>query len=301
VHSVLLIFLDGVGIGKPDPAINPFFKYHFRFLNDIFGEPPSLEKQFLNSDNYYIFPTDPLLGVEGLPQSGTGQASIFCGVNAPKIAGRHFGPFPYSTTIPILKEKNIFIEFIRRKKKAFFANAYPKIFFDYINSGKTRLSTTTLSCRLNGIRLNRAEDVRGGKALTAEITGERWVSRLHYKFPVISPETAAKRLLRIASQNHFTAYEYFLTDHLGHGRRSDDKEHILEIFDRFMFFILKNLDKKKITLVICSDHGNFEDLSVKTHTLNPALTITGGKFGKELSESIKDLTDIKPAIMKLFS
>ncbi|MCK7517667.1 MAG: hypothetical protein MZV64_08085 [Ignavibacteriales bacterium] len=32
---------------------------------------------------------------------------------------------------------------------------------------------------------------------------------------------------------------------------------------------------------------------MKTHTMNPALTITAGKNARELSESIKDLTDIK--------
>ncbi len=300
MHSTLLIFLDGVGIGKADPTYNPFFRYHFKFLNDIFGKPPSLQEQFLNADGKYLFPTDPLLGVEGLPQSGTGQTSIFCGVNAPQIAERHFGPFPHSTTIETLKEKNIFLEFRRRKLKSTFVNAYPKVFFDYIKSGKTRLSTTTLSCRLSNISLHRADDVRNGKALSAEITAERWVKKLNYKLPIIKPETAAKRLLNISSKNHFTAYEYFLTDHLGHWRHKEEMEHILEVLDKFLYFVLMNLGKKNTTLIICSDHGNLEDLSVKTHTFNPALTITAGKYAKELSENIKDLTQIKPAIMNLY-
>jgi len=300
MQSTLLIFLDGVGIGKADSVFNPFFRYHFKFLNDIFGKPPSLQEQFLNADGKYLFPTDPLLGVEGLPQSGTGQTSIFCGVNAPQIAGRHFGPFPHSSTIEILKEKNIFAEFRKRKMKSKFVNAYPKVFFDYIKSGKTRLSTTTLSCRLSGIELNHAEEVRKGKALSPEITAERWVKKLNYKLPIIRPETAAKRLLKIASQNHFAAYEYFLTDHLGHWRHKEEMEHIINVLDRFLYFILKNLDEKKTTLIICSDHGNFEDLSMKIHTFNPALTITAGKYGKELAANIKNLTQIKPAIMSLY-
>ena len=55
-----------------------------------------------------------------------------------------------------------------------------------------------------------------------------------------------------------------------------------------------------MTLIICSDHGNLEDLSVKTHTLNPALTISAGKHAEELFFMIKDLSQIKPAIMKIF-
>ena len=105
MSPVLMIFVDGVGIGNEDYQFNPFFKYQFKFLKNIFGEIPSLTNQFLQNGSYYLFPTDARLGVEGLPQSGTGQTSIFCGVNAPKIVGKHFGPYPYSTLIPIINRK----------------------------------------------------------------------------------------------------------------------------------------------------------------------------------------------------
>ena len=293
-----MIFLDGVGIGKKDFEYNPFFKYGFETFSKIFGDIPHLNNLHLENHNCFLFPCDASMGVEGLPQSGTGQASIFCGVNAPKIVGKHFGPFPYSSTIPIIKEKNIFKFFKDRNKNAFFANAYPKIFFDYIKSGKSRLSVTSLSCRLTGIRLNSATDVRRGKALTAEITNARWIKKLNYNIKEIKPETAAKRLLKIASQNDFTLYEFFLTDHLGHGRIVDEFDKIYSNIDRFLLNIFQNLNHDKMTLVICSDHGNFEDLSVKTHTYNPALTITAGLNAKKLSRSIKDLSDIKPSIIK---
>ena len=148
------------------------------------------------------------------------------------------------------------------------------------------------------MRLNTSTDVRRGKALTAEITGERWNKRLGYKLPKLSPLAAAKRLLRIASKNSFTLYEYFLTDHLGHGRDASEFDSTLKIFDEFIYSVLSNLDQENMTLIICSDHGNLEDISIKTHTLNPALTITSGKYGKILSEKIKDISQIKPAIIK---
>ncbi len=53
-----------------------------------------------------------------------------------------------------------------------------------------------------------------------------------------------------------------------------------------------------MTLVICSDHGNLEDLSVKTHTRNLALTISAGKSAKAIAESVTDITQIKKAIIK---
>jgi len=298
LNPVLMIFIDGVGIGKKDPEYNPFFKYGFKTFENIFGEIPHLENQYLTKDEYYLFPTDASLGVEGLPQSGTGQVSIFCGLNAPAFVGKHFGPFPYSTTIPILEKDNIFKAYKDLGKSVSFVNAYPKIFFDYLKSGKTRLSTTTTMCRLAGVKLNTISEIRKKRALTAEITNERWNRKLKYQLKVICPETAAKRLLKIAYKHDFTLYEFFLTDHLGHRRIFDEFDTIYKNLDEFLYTILTEVDKTNTTVIVCSDHGNIEDLSVKTHTTNPALTITAGLHAKELAEEIKNLTNIKSTIIK---
>lgn len=294
-----MIFIDGVGIGKKDYEFNPFFKFGFKTFTEIFGEIPHLENQTLTGKNAYLFPVDACMGVPDIPLSGTGQTSIFCGVNAPKMIGKHFGPYPYSTLVPVIKEKNIFKEFLRKKKKATFVNAYPKVFFDYVNSGRRRLSVTTLSCLLNGMRLNKITDLRKGRALSAEIDNRRLVERMNYKLKIIKPETAVKRLLRIGSKNHFTLFEIFHTDHLGHGRNSDWLEYTTKVLDDFLYTVITNLTKD-MTLVICSDHGNFENLSIKMHTLNPSLCITAGKNAEFLSKRIKSLYDIKPAIMEMY-
>ena len=292
-----MIFIDGVGIGKKDFEFNPFFKFGFKTFEKIFGEIPHLGNRFLEKGGIFFFPSDAQMGVEGLPQSGTGQVSIFCGVNAPQFVGKHFGPFPYSTTIPIIAEKNILKYYKDQNKKAFFANAYPQVFFDYINSGKTRLSTTSLSCKLTGIKLNSVIEVEKGEALTAEITNERWNKKLNYKLEEIKPEISARRLLKIASENDFTLYEFFLTDHLGHGRIADEFDKIYSNLDKLLFTILSEMNKNEMTLIVCSDHGNFEDLSVKSHTTNPAFTITAGVNAKELANHINDLSEIKQSII----
>jgi len=292
-----MVFLDGVGIGKMDNQFNPFFKFGFKTFENIFGNIPSLDNQRFTNGTHYLFPTDATLGIEGLPQSGTGQASLFCGFNAPKFVGKHFGPYPYSTTIPILQKDNILVHFRDKYRSSYFANAYPKAFFDYINSGRTRLGVTTLTCQLAGIRLNRVADVRTSKALTAELTNERWNQKLGYKLKVIQPKTAARRLLRIAEQYKFTLYEYYLSDHLGHLRIANEFEKLFGELDEFLFTLLAEVDSKKMTIVICSDHGNLEDLSIKTHTRNPALTITAGKYAKEIADSVADIIQIKQALL----
>jgi hypothetical protein len=294
-----MIFLDGVGIGTEDCQANPFFKFGFSTFSEIFGAIPSLTNPVLKKNNSYLFPVDARLGVDGFPQSGTGQTSIFCGINAAQFVGKHFGPYPYSTLIPIIEDKNIFKSFLSMGMKAFFANAYPQVFFDYINSGRSRLSVTSLSCKLSGLRLNTVEDVKKGKALTAEITGERWNKKLGFDLKILKPKTAARRLLRIAGKNSFTLYEYFLTDHLGHGRYEGNARELLAILDEFLFTVINELNED-MTLIICSDHGNIENMSIKTHTLNPALTITSGRFAENLFSDIKDLMQIKPAILRIF-
>ncbi len=291
-----MIFLDGVGIGEDDHNNNPFLMHGFNTFSELLGNIPTLKNQNISNNGFYLTPVDATLGVEGLPQSGTGQTSIFCGINAAKYIGKHFGPYPYSTLIPVIKEKNIFSDFLAKGKKPFFANAYPGVFFDYIKSGKSRLSVTSLSARLSGLRLNRVTDVRKGEALTAEITNDRWNKRLGYTLPVISPKTAARRLIRAALKNDFTLYEYFLTDHLGHGRYDGDLQTTLQILDEFLFTVLHETDKAVFTIIVCSDHGNFEDLSIKTHTLNPTIFMTAGKHAAEISGTVKNLSDIKEAI-----
>jgi 2,3-bisphosphoglycerate-independent phosphoglycerate mutase len=299
LNPVILLFIDGVGIGKADTENNPFFKYNFKLFKQFFGAVPSVDNPIIERMNGFIFPTDARMGIDGFPQSGTGQTSIFCGINAPLFVGKHFGPYPYSTLIPIIKEKNIFHDFIERDKKAFFLNAYPKIFFDYLESGKSRLSVTSLSAISSGLRLNSVSDLEEGKAITAEITNERWNEKLGYNLKILKPSVAAIRLLKAASKNDLIVYEYFITDHLGHGRHEGNIEKTLNILDEFLLTIFTEVDPDKYTVLLCSDHGNFEDLSVKTHTYNPALTISYGKHASFLFKNIKDLSNIKSALLNI--
>ncbi|MBZ0178808.1 MAG: alkaline phosphatase family protein [Melioribacteraceae bacterium] len=299
MKNTLMIFVDGVGIGEDDPEVNPFFKYGFKTFSAIFGELPHQGNIPIRSGDKILSGIDAVLGVEGLPQSGTGQTSIFAGINAQKIIGQHFGPYPYSTLIPILKEENIFQSFLEKGFKPAFVNAYPKIFFDYINSGKKRLSVTSLSCLMSGVKLRKAKELHSGKALSAEIDNSRWVSKLNYKLPIIKPKTAANRLIKLSEQNHFTLFEYFLSDHIGHGRIKDEFLKIFRTFDEFLFHIL-DLLPAQMNLIICSDHGNLENISIKTHTRNPAFVIFAGPNSEYFYNKIKRIDQIKKTIMSLY-
>jgi 2,3-bisphosphoglycerate-independent phosphoglycerate mutase len=300
MRSTLLIFLDGVGIGQNDPSINPFIKKKFKFLEEVFDGTPNIDNQEFSTKGKYLFPVDANMGVEGLPQSGTGQTSIFCGVNAPEIIGKHFGPYPYSTLKPIIEKENIFIPFQERGLKVSFANAFPKLFFDYVNSGRKRLNVTTLMALHSNVEMLDVDDIHARKGISADITNRRWNTKMKYDIPIISPEEAANRLINITAENNFTLFEYFFTDHLGHGRNKEDFDILLDDLDRFLFKIISNIPEDT-TLLICSDHGNLENIGVKGHTNNPTLAITAGYGALQLKNNIKDLSNIKSAILDLNS
>ena len=147
------------------------------------------------------------------------------------------------------------------------------------------------------VRFNDVDDLIEGNALSAEISNKRWIEKLDYNIPSVKPEQAAESLINISLKNDFTLFEYFHTDHIGHGRIASEKDELLNDLDSFLDHILKNLDHK-ISLLICSDHGNIEDMSNRGHTLNPALGIAAGRNAHIISSKIEYLYDIKSAIIE---
>lgn len=299
--AFFFIFWDGVGFGKKDPLINPFFSATLPTLKGFFGgKIPSLSFSRFSSDVVSLIPVNATLRVPGLPQSGTGQTAIMTGVNAPKLIGKHFGPHPYSTLIPIIKEKNLFVQLANIKKTSYFANGYPQRYFDYIFGPKGRIPTIALSYLSTGKKLNTHQDVHHRNAISADISGTRWKDLGHNEIEPMEPVTAGKLLSIIGKKNDLTFFEYFVTDMAGHARDMSVAVEMLERMDGFLKGILHGFDFRNDCIFIISDHGNIEDLSVKTHTRNPVPLIVIGNHHAYFSERIKDLTHVTPAIISYF-
>ncbi|MGC8653934.1 MAG: metalloenzyme [Candidatus Kryptoniota bacterium] len=298
----LFLFLDGVGIGENHNEINPFFSAKMPNFVKLFGGIPSLDSPILNNNGLsFIVPTDALLGVEGLPQSGTGQTSLFTGVNAARVINSHFGPYPHSEIKTILEEKNIFKVLKELGVDVYFANAYPRQFFEYVKAGKRKLSATTLSCLMSGIPLCNDEALRKGKGISADITGERWRTDLGYSdIEPQKPFDVGNRMRQIAEEHDFTMFEFFLTDHAGHEQDMEFARNVLETFDEFLGGIIER-GLSGLTLLISSDHGNVEDLSTRAHTLNPVLTGIAGEYSAFFKGKIHSIVDIAPLIVALFT
>jgi 2,3-bisphosphoglycerate-independent phosphoglycerate mutase len=87
--SVLLIFVDGLGVGTRGEH-NPLH---------LLGDEAAPLAVFEGEEARLPFGgllalTDARLGVEGRPQSASGQTTILTGVNAPAALGHHKQGFP---------------------------------------------------------------------------------------------------------------------------------------------------------------------------------------------------------------
>jgi 2,3-bisphosphoglycerate-independent phosphoglycerate mutase len=290
--SVLLFFIDGLGIGTRGPH-NPFDGLPESQPLAVFqNEQP---ETFLDG---VVVETDPRLGVDGRPQSASGQTTILTGINAPSLLGYHKQGFPNQALLEVLKEHSIF----RQLQDAgvspvTFANAYTSRFF----AERPRwVSATTAAVEAAGLRFRTVEDLRSGSAIFMDFTN-RILRERGEDVPEQNEEEAAVVLARIAGENRFTLYEYFITDKVGHAQDMTTARIVLTRLARLIRELLLRLDLQRTTVILTSDHGNIEDLSIRNHTLHSVPTIVWGNHRDRIAARIKTLADITPTIVALLT
>lgn len=300
--NVLFVFVDGVGIAPPG-ADNPLSTLDLpasRRLAD--GHAWTADAPIVSKPDHVFRPVDANLETESLPQSGTGQAALFSGVNAAKVHGRHFGPYPPTRVRPVVEQESIFAQLVRRgvaPDEMAFANAYPDRFFAALEK-RGRWTVTTLAASSAGVRLRRADDLARGEALAADITGRGWRLMIDHDIEQIEEEAAAARLLALSEKRAFALFEFFLTDKAGHNQDARDAAKVLRSLDRFLGALIDQMDTERQLLVLCSDHGNIEDLSTKGHTRNP-VPLVGFGAGAETLAGATSILDVTPALLSLIA
>ena len=215
---VLLIFLDGIGLGDDDPATNPFAAAHTPTLHALAGGHKWVrDTPRTATDRALFIPTDPRLGMVGRPQSASGQAAILTGRYIPTEIGEHYGPRPNAPIRAILDADNLFKRIVARNGTAALINAYPPRFHDLIASGKRLPSSIQQSALAAGLRLFTDEDIYAERAMSPDWTGEGWRSELGYPdTPVYSRVEAGKHLAGLAMQRDFTFFSHWMSDVVGH-------------------------------------------------------------------------------------
>ena len=291
--SVLLIFIDGIGIGTRGEH-NPLDGIGSEFFWLFQGEETALPF------DGRLAVTNARLGVEGLPQSATGQTAILTGVNASKLIGRHLSGYPSPRLKEALREHSIYKKLMACGRSVTFANAYTQSYFD---SNPRFLSATTVAALSAGVRFRMIEDLIEGDAVSHDFTNGFLIDR-GFAVDRCTPEAAGARLARISARHDFTLYEHFLTDIIGHDRnrigqdknRALAREH-LAVLTRFVRSVIESADLARQTVIITSDHGNIEDLKTRSHTMNPVATLVFGPEREFIASRVEALTDITPAIV----
>jgi hypothetical protein len=298
--GVLLVFLDGVGIGPDDEARNPFVRAWGRAVVPtlqelVGGRPPTLDAPRTRGPLGRAFPLDATLHVDGTPQSGTGQAALLTGVNAAREYGRHFGPWTPVALRPLVEEGSLLRKARDRGHRVAFANAYPRGWPG--SRGSRRVAGPPLAARGAGL-LDRHEEALGrGEAVSSEIVNDGWRRHLgHGRLPDVTPEEAGGNLARIAGGADLTLYAHYATDTVGHRGTMDDAVAALEAVDGLLRGVLAGLPDGH-SLIVTSDHGNLEDVT-GGHTRNPALAVAAGPAAEGWAGELKSILDVAPAILR---
>lgn len=271
--SLLWIFIDGLGIGPKDPGVNPLARFEpqvLRIFEDHCGPFPK---------GGICIATDACLEVPGLPQSATGQATLFTGLNTAEILGEHRQGYPDGLLRRLVAESSVFTKLKASGHRVTFANVYTPRFF----AQRPRwVSVTTVMAESAGVRLRTFEDLLEGRGVFMDFTN-RLLQQNGFDLPEWTPEQAGRQLVRLARDHDLCLYEYFLTDWMGHRGSFEEAQNVLCLLDRFLAAVLEEMDVENCSLLITSDHGNIEDKTVRRHTRNPVPTLAWGGLADVLA------------------
>lgn len=294
-HRVLMLFVDGVGLA-PASADNPFSTVRTPALERLLGGSMTAER-LCQRDDLVLLGLDACLGVDGLPQSATGQASLFTGRNGADRLGRHQTGLPGPQMRGLVEEHGLFLRARQAGADVVFANAYTRRYLDDVTAGRRRASVTTCGVLAAGLELRTVDDLLRGDAVSWDFCRDAFSGRAGVALEPIPAEAAGRDLVTIAGRHDLTVHETFLTDLAGHLKRGVPAEEAVSRLDAVIAGI-EALRSDDLTWLLTSDHGNLEDISVGSHTRNPVPLLAVGPAAKELTQ-LESILDVTPAVLRL--
>ena len=279
--KVLFLFIDGVGLraAATDNPVNPEVCPALCRLITKHGKP-----------------IDARLGIDGPPQSATGQATMFTGVNCAAAMGKHCEGFPGPNLRKIIETDNLFKQLRSKGKEVCFSDAYLVDSAEELAARRFK-SVTTVMALTTPETIRTVDDLQNGQAVMQDLTREtiqdRWPD-----IAVIPPQRAAEHLASIVRQFDFTLFEFFQSDVAGHSMDYARACAALRTYDRFLAALVRFTRAAGITVLITSDHGNVEEINERGHTRNPVPFIAFGPREEEFRAHVKSLVDVVPAILR---
>jgi hypothetical protein len=297
---VALLFIDGVGVGSRNPDHNPLARGEWLLSQFEDGTGTALPGGALSL-------LETTFGVPGRPQSATNQTAILTGEPAPRLVGRHVLGFPDAALREILLRASVVKRLVAAGRRATFVNGYPAGYLtalglphaparvpDVVIPAKARRrlhpSSTTLAFAAGDVPLRTLDQYRAGEALAHDVTGERGRAR-GLDIPLRTPEEAAEIFWRAAEGVDFTLFEHFLADEAGHARDMALAESSLGSFDAFARAVLRGRPADARVLV-CSDHGNVEDLRIRNHTRAPVALLSFPPLESASPQNVADVAGL---------
>lgn len=312
--SIIFVFVDGIGLAPAGPD-NPLSTAPSPTLRTLLGGPLSIEQAHhtggpalespepLGARRALLFqPIDATLGVDGLPQSGTGQAALLAGFNAAQQHGRHQPHVPPVAQRQILAEQSIFRRVIAHGGRAVFANAFGEGYWQAVEARRVRRSATVIAAEGAGLKFRTIDDLRAGQALSWDVSGALLGFREQH-VPEIEPRQAGANLARLAHSHELVFFETFLPDLAGHGRLWNKEDTwpvatqiswAIEQIDGLIAGLLEHM-RPEDTLLLTSDHGNAESLAAPAHTRNPVPLLAIGP-GVPAFAGVASIAEIADAI-----
>lgn len=263
--STLLLFFDGIGIGRDDPSANPFSAAGASRLAPVRGLEPE--------DGAAFRTLDATLGVAGLPQSATGQTTLYTGVNAARLLGRHQLGLPGPSLHPLLAEESLFLKLVRTGRRPTFANAFTRA---HLEARRPRFGASTRMVLASGVplRMQDPEETHDA-ALPHDYTGE-WTRARGIEAKSRSADEAAAVLAGLLERHDVVLYEYFLTDLAGHRGSWSERVEQARRAEALVDAALRVVDLARHRVVAFSDHGNLEESDHDRHTRNPVPLLAWG-------------------------
>ncbi|MDH3745461.1 MAG: metalloenzyme [Acidobacteriota bacterium] len=294
-HRFLFVFVDGIGLVPAAPS-NPLSETPSAELFALLGGPLTIE-QTQSAEGVLLKPIDATLGVDGLPQSATGQTALLTGVNAPLRLGRHITGFPGPRLRKIVEESSILLHASRRGHSSTFANAYTEQYLRRLEDGSVRRSVTTCAVQAAAVPFRTLADLERGRAVTWDIEGDLAADRAGVPIERVDSVVAGRRLAKLANSHRLTLFETFLPDTVGHGRTALPAAEVVRRLDGLLGGIL-GARRADTTVILTSDHGNFEDNRTRTHSRAPVPLLVVGPAARHFSE-VESILEVTPELLGL--
>lgn len=303
---IAFVLVDGVGLGVRDPTINPLARRETLLSHFADGSGARLPA------GAALGAADACLGVEGRPQSATGHTTLLTGVNAAAHIGRHLLGFPNEPLRQLLAERSLFRDLAARGRAGTYANSYRCAYLDALDllhdhpvlpepplpvrPDRIRPSASTCAVRASGQPFRTFDHLRRGEALYHDLTNEQPLA-VGCDVPRRSPAEAAEILLEIGRGHDLVMFEYFRTDEAGHARDFDEADRVLAELDEFLRRAAEGLREGE-GLLVTSDHGNLEDLTLRQHTC-AQVPVLGFGTAAAVAPAVRSLLDVHPALLAL--